>query len=261
MASDPEALLYDDLAGHRVGLRGVIAKGLDGGYENRIHGLRLLLAGGSPAHRLDACEILVSWGERSGLLAAAEWAHDPDSVPWAGAPVSVDRFGYGDDAFARLAEALSSAGEAPLSEPCAMLRGLATRALLVIHDRVFLDRSMGMLLGMDLARAAASRREIDWAVARGLAAARAGDRRFDIATQVAFLLDPLAGLDDAAAAAAAEVLMTDHPRWDRALCEVALSMAAGSGPATLAVLRRLAGWPSASVRAEADTRIAARGRG
>lgn len=266
MASDPEALLYDDLAGNRVGLRdvaamGLAAKGLASGYRDRLPLLRRLLDHGSPAHRLDTCEVLASWGVRDGLLTVAEWAHDPDSVPWAGAPVSWNRFGYGDDAFARLADALCTAGEVPLSEPCAMLRGLATRALLVVHDRVFLDRSMALLLGTDPALAATSHREIDWAIGRGLAAARAPDRRFDVTTQVALLLDALAGLDDAAAAAAAEVLMEEHPGHDRALCEVALSMAAGSGPATLAVLRRLEGWPSASVRAEAEVRIAARERG
>jgi len=252
VVSDPAALLYDDREGNRIGLLDVIAEGLDGGYEDRVPALRRLLARGEPGHRLDACEVLTAWGVRDGLLTVVEWAHDPDSVPWAGAPVSVNRFGFGDDAFARLAGALQTAGDGRLSEVGAILRTLATRELLVIHDRVFMDRSMPLLLGTDRRLAEDCRPEMSWAVDRGLAAARAGSATFDLATQVALLLGPLAMLDDAAAAAAAEVLLTEHPQHGRALREVALAMSDGTGPATHAVLQRLAGWPSPSVQAEAE---------
>lgn len=258
MISDPAALLYDGRDGTRVGLLDVIAEGLDGTLADRVPGLRRLLARGEPGHRLDACEVLASWGDRVGLLTVAEWARDPGAVPWAAAVVSSNRFGFGDDAFARLAGALHSAGDVRLSEVGAMLRTLAARELLVIHDRVFLDRSMPLLLGADRALAAACRPEIGWAVERGLAAAREGERGFDLVTQVALLLGPLAMLDDEAAGAAAEVLVAEHPLRDRALLEVAFAMADGTGARTLAVLERLAGWSGATVRAEAETHLRSR---
>jgi hypothetical protein len=261
VVSNPAALLYDDREGNRVGLLDVIADGLDGAFADRIPGLRWLLARGEPGHRLDACEVLASWGDREGLLTVAEWAQDPDSVPWAGAVGSANRFGFGDDAFARLAAALHTAGDMRLSEVGAILRTQGARELLTIHHRVFLDRSMPLLLGVDRALAEACRLEIEWAVDRSLAAARAGETAFDVTTQVALLLEPLAMIDDTAAAAAADVLLAEHPLRDRALREVALAMSAGTGAATLAVLQRLADWPFPAVRAEAETHLRSRAAG
>ena len=91
-------LLYTDLDGAFVGLDGVISDGLDRDYGDRLAALRDLLTGGTPVHRLHACIMLAAWGVRDGLVTVIEWAREPESVPWVGAPASVDRMFGTDDA-------------------------------------------------------------------------------------------------------------------------------------------------------------------
>lgn len=256
---DPDQVLYRSWDRELVGLDGVIGGGLDRDDRIRYPALRWLLEHGEPVHRLHACVVLASWGVREGLLTVAEWARDPDAVPWAGAPVTFDRFTGADDAFAQLTDALCCAGEyRELTEVGAVLRALAVRELLVVHHRVFLDRSMMMLLDLDPALAAASRPEIEWAVEHTISAGRG---KPEVARQAAFLLGSFAALDDAAAATAAATLLAEHPDSERVLREVALAMSSGTGPATMTVLERLGAWPLGAVRREAAEWIARRGEG
>lgn len=92
-------LLFNDLDGGRVGLDDVVADGLDRDYSARYDALRDLLARGTPAQRLHSCVLLGSWGVRDGFATIVDWAADPAGVPWAGLPVTADRFFGVDDAF------------------------------------------------------------------------------------------------------------------------------------------------------------------
>src|SRR5215216_1925911 len=98
-------LLYTDLDGQFLGLDDVISDGLDRDYSVRFPLLRQLLGNGSPLEQLHACAMLTSWGMRDGILKVIEWARNPEAVPWAEAPVEVDRFFGADSAFVLLTDA------------------------------------------------------------------------------------------------------------------------------------------------------------
>ena len=102
-------LLFNDLDGGRVGLDDVVADGLDRDYSARYDALRDLLARGTPAQRLHSCVLLASWGVRDGFATIVDWAADPAGVPWAGLPVTVDRFSGWTTPSAQLARALDTA--------------------------------------------------------------------------------------------------------------------------------------------------------
>jgi hypothetical protein len=246
---DPATYLYVDRTGTFVGLDDVIADGLDHDYSHRHLGLEVLMRTGEPLHRLHACMMLASWGRPAGLLTLIEWAHAPHDTPWAAEPVTYDRLFGTDDAFALLTHALITTRDVALTEVGTVLRRQATRDLLLLSDRWYVERSMGLLLGSVPGLARECRPELDRAVERTIAAARRHPAW--LPRQAAFLLAPLAEIDDDAAADAATALVDDHPDHEWALREVALSLREGTGPATLAVLDRLADWHLASVRIEA----------
>ncbi|MDQ5823176.1 MAG: hypothetical protein M3441_03070 [Chloroflexota bacterium] len=258
MTSDE--LLYTDLDGQHLGLDDVIADGLDRDYSARFPMLRQLLDTGSPLEQLHACAMLASWGVRDGLLKVIEWAREPEAVPWAGAPVEIDRFSGVDSAFVLLTDSLRTAREyVPLGEVADHLRRLAVYDLLVIYHRVYFDRSMFILLDLDPNLARAEMLTIGWAIDQALAAMRNGWPGFDLPTQIAFLLGPYATLDDAGAADRAETLISSYPVRDRTLRELAYALGSGTGPATRGILERLARWESPSVRREAAEWLARRG--
>ena len=254
----PEALLYTDAHGNVVGLDEVAWAGADGQLLDRRPALRELVRSGSPRDRLEAAAVLSAWGDRHGLLVTIEWANDPEGTPWAGEPVTFDRIWDVDDAFALLAKALMWGQDAPLTDAGAALRVAATKAILLSHDRVFVARDLATLLDVDDALRRAVRYELTWAVEKAVDAAALPRQRFDVATQAAFLVGPLAREDDAAAAQAARRLLDLMGVSNRASRELALALSAGMGGATLAVLEELYASPAADVRAEAEERLAER---
>lgn len=247
------AYLYTDRTGATVGLQSVISDGLDHDYSSRYPALRTILREGTPLEQLHACAVLASWGVRDGLLTVAEWARWPETVPWAGDPVTFDRFFGADDAFALLTDALATTQDVELTEVGTILRVQATRELLVLQPTYYFERSMTTLLNVLPELASRCRVELVWAVEQTIAAARTGP--YWMARQAAFLLADLAPLDDERAAAAAVALIAEHPDHEWALKEVALGMGCGSGRATHDVLRRLADWHPSSVRAEAQEHL------
>ena len=255
---DPEHLLYTDLDGRRLSLQDVIYDGLDRDYSARHPALSRLLREGQPRHRLHACLMLASWGVEEGLRTLIQWARLPGSTPWADSPVTFDRFFGVDAAFEMMVEAVHVAGDVERGGDIELLRVEATRALLGIHHHVYVARSMMLLLGSDQALAASVRSEIA-AVDRAIEEARARAAPFDLATQAAFLLGLLAELDDAHAARVATTLLADHGDRLRTAREVAHALGWGTGPATRAVLDRLAEAPAASVREDARASLRRRG--
>jgi hypothetical protein len=252
-------LLYTDLDGQKLGLDDVISDGLDRDYSARFPMLRRLLNEGSPLEQLHACAMLTSWGVRDGILRVIEWAREPEAVPWADAPVEIDRFFGEDAAFVLLTDSLRTAHEyMPLSEVADRLRRLAVYDLLLIYHRVYFDRSMFILLDLDAELTRAEVVTIRWAIDQALAAMRKGRPRFDLPTQIAFLLGPLASVDDTGAAERAETLISYYQDLDRTMRELAYALGSGTGPATHAILERLANSNSASVRGEATEWLARR---
>jgi hypothetical protein len=256
---DPDALLFTDKDGQRVALEDVINDGLDRNYSDRIPALVELAQRGAPDHRLYATAMLVAWGVPDGYANLAAWARDPASVPWASKPFTFDRFSGADSAFETLANAVATAVELDDErDDVAPLRRDALRALLGAYHRVFFGRSLMTALEYDKPALPALRDDLAAAIDRATAAARTPPP-FDLATQAAFLLGPLARVDDERAARAADALLADHPGNERMVREIAHGLRSGTGPATLAIVKRLAESPLASVRTDARDSLAKRG--
>lgn len=227
---DPEQLLFTDKAGNRADLTDVIYDGLEVDYSDRYPALEQLMTSGEPAHRLYAAQMLASWGVPAGLKMIAEWAKHPDQTPWAKQPVSFERFGGADNAFEILADAIRVSQDATGSD--IELRATAMRELLRNYHRLYVGRAVYTALDLDRELTARVEDEIGPAVERAIASGRS-----EMLLQAASLLGPLAALDDAHAARAAEALL---PHGGRVPNEVAYSLRYGTGPATLAILDRLA---------------------
>lgn len=253
---DPDALLFTDKDGVKTQLQDVIYDGLDRDYADRYPALVRLMQEGTPAQRLFACVMLASWGVAEGLTTLIGWARDPASTPWADQPVTFDRMYGVDSAFEMLAEAMRVAGELEQRDQIAARRAEAVRALLAIYDRVWFGRSLAVVLDLDPALARELADAIGSAVERALAAAPTTD--LDLATQAAYLLGPLAAVDDPRAARAATALLDAHPTKTQSAREVAHALMDGTGPATRAVLERLVRSGSPAVRDEAKTSLSRR---
>jgi hypothetical protein len=173
--------------------------------------------------------------------------------------VTYDRLFGADDAFELLADAVRVSQDAEPREVVAPLRLEATRALLGIYDRAYFARTMVAVLDTSDTLRASLKSEIASAIDRATQASLAPRQEFDMASQAAFLLSQLASLDDAQAARAAETLIAAHPDHSRMLREVAHSLGWGSGPATHAVLERLAESPYVSVRDDVQASLSRRG--
>ena len=261
-AVTPEELLFTDKAGKRLPLHDVIYDGLDENYSARHGELARLIETGTPDQRLDAATMLASWGVPAGFAAIATWARDPEKVPWAGDPVSVDRFSGADSAWELLADTVRISGEIDhRSADSDAARDRATRAMLGIYDRRSFGRSLMTVFDLDRPLAGRVAKEIGAAVDRTVAAVK-DTTEFDLATQAAWLIGGLAMVDDEHAAMASQALIEGHAgsrHRTRMLKELAYSLGFGTGPYTKAVLEALASAPSAGVQAEAREALGRRG--
>lgn len=255
---EPDELLFTERDGTRTQLQDVIYGGLDHDYSARYPALLRLMQQGQAVHRLYACVMLASWGVPEGIQTLIQWARDPDATPWADQPVTYDRHYGVDSSFEMLADAIRVAGDIDRHDVIDALRSDAVRALLGIYNRVHFGRALMVVLDLDDDLAASVRIEIGLAVDRVIATARASEMPFDMATQAAFLLGPLASLDDAHAARAAEALLSAHAGNSRTVREVAHALGWGTGSATRTILERLTLSPSASVRKDAQDSLSRR---
>ncbi len=238
--SDPDALLFTDRSGERAQLQDVIDDGQDGGYEDRIPPLIELQDSGDPYHRLLATVMLTSWGEPAGFKALIRWASQPEQAPWASAPVTLDRISGTDSAFEMLADALRASFYSKNAAALKPLQAEAAKALLRASPSHYVGRTLMVAITSDGALTAAVDSDLRRAIDASIDALR-NDRRpgFDLATQTAGLLTPLARLDDAAAARSAQALIQVAPDNLRMLRELAGALANGSGADTLGVLQEL----------------------
>jgi hypothetical protein len=258
-ARSPSELLFTDREGKPTSVQDVAADGLDGGYEDRIPELEELLVSGSPYHRLMACVVLISWGEPAGFRTLIQWASDPAHVPWADYPVTADRLSGVDDAFANLADGLNASF---WNEPAPALRQMqldAGRALLAIYADCFFGRTLALALIRDKGVPPELKGNIVAASEAGLAAIRNGSTpHFDIASQIASLIFPLAVADDDLACRFADQLTPLLHNNARALRELALALASGTGEATRRSLEGLRHLGIPAVTEEADKALARR---
>ncbi len=260
-ASSPDELLFTDRDGNPAQLQEVIDDGLDGGYEGRFPALEELLRNGTPEQRLYAAVMLASWGQRSGFDALTSWASNPASAPWAGAPVTYSRISGADAGFEMLADALRTSylSQAAEHEDIRPLQVAASKALLRIADSHDFDRTLLVALVKDPEVTRLVSDDLKAAIEAAIAKLRAGENvGFDLATQTAGLLAPLARVDDAAAARYAEELIDLRPSDQRMLRELVDALVQGQGPATLRVLERLRSLDIPVLRAEADRALARR---
>jgi hypothetical protein len=243
-------LFYTDADRERAMLVDVIDDGLEGELDDRIPELRRLLSHGEPEERANAARILVSWCDPVGFEALLAWAANPDTSPG----VAVNRFTGADATFARLADALRTSQYSIHADERRALRLDAARALLDLVEDYDFERELAAAvnpLRADL------RAEIARAAERAIDALD-DTPGFDLGTQAASLLMPLAREDDATAAQLAERLIDAAPRDSRMLLELGDSMAAGTGPATVEILRRLAKSRDRAVRENAESALARR---
>lgn len=253
-----EDLLFTDLTGSRRTLEDVIDEGLDEDYSARLPALRMLLTQGSASQQLHACVMLVSWGDLAGYDTLLRWARSPETLPWrssvqsshAAQPVSADRIFGVDDAFARLTVAVRTSCLLSADHPALRaLQETAVKALLKRYPSEYFARGLGDLLSAQRGLCVACLPEMEDAVAACLA--HLTDVPFDLRSQTAFLLAPLARHKDAEAASYSLQLLACCPPGHRAVRETAHALRMGAHAATLAVLEQLAGSGSETVRADA----------
>jgi len=247
-------LFYTDLEGEQAMLVDVIDDGLEGELDDRIPELRRLLSEGDAEERLNAARMLVAWADPVGIEALLYWAEHPDESPGA----AVNRFTGGDATFARLADALRTSQYSVRADEFAAQRVEAARALLSLADEQDFERDLGGAM-MNAALRTPLVRELQAAADRAVSAVEAGaEPGFDLGTQAANLLMPLAKEDDDAAAQLAERLIDVAPKDSRVLREIIDGMAAGSGPGTIDVLERLRKSRDPAVREDAEAALARR---
>ena len=238
--ADPDSLLFTDKKGNRGQLQDIIDDGLDGGYEARVPSLIHLQRHGDPYHQLLASVMLSSWGEPTGLQALTGWAREPQEAPWAHYPVTFDRISGADSAFELLADAVRTSFHSKDAESIRALQIDALKALLGVADSQYVGRTLTVAISRNPDVLAAVNPELRAAIDRGIASLRAKKQLpFDLATQIASLLTALAQLDDRAAAGSARALIEVVPNNHRMLRELAASLANGTGPDSLSVLRDL----------------------
>jgi hypothetical protein len=258
-ATSPDDLLFRDRDGNSAPLQEVIDDGLDGGYEDRIPALEELLRNGTPEQRLYAAVALASWGQRPGFDALISWASEPGSAPWAGAPITYSRISGADAGFELLADALRASYLSKAADRGGIrpLQVAASKALLGLADSHDFDRTLLVALVKDPEVTALVADDLKAALDAALTKLEAGENPgFDLATQTAGLLAPLARVDDAAAAHIAERLVKLRPSDQRMVRELVDSLAEGRGSATLHVLESLRSLEIPGLDAEVDRAIA-----
>lgn len=249
-------LLHLDLDGEEADLDDLQADGLDGALDDRIPALLELLEHGTPDERYSAAYLLIAWDVPEALETLIRWAEHPDELPRA-----VDnRFTGGDASFGQLAESLGAGGKSPRAAGTVRLRVAAGRALLRLVEDEDLERHLSVALGWnDLLRKSLIDETVAAADAAIGALERGHDPGFDLWTQAAGLLYPLSKEVDEDAAAFARRLIRQGAKDRRMLLELVDGLSAGSGPATLEVLRELAaGAKLRDVREAADAAVGRR---
>lgn len=216
----PEQLLYTDRQGEPATLDEVISDGLEGGYGDRLPGLRELCVNGSPVERTEACQVLVAWSDPAGLAELTRWAQSA-------APVD----------FSPLVDAIRIGKYTAETEEAVAGRVDAVRALLGIADREPIGEDLNDAIPGDNAFIARVAPQLRDALERSLT--RRERVPFDLLTEAAALVGPLASVDDEAAAAFAERLRKRDKRNARMLSNLVTAMGRGHGPRTLAVLEEL----------------------
>jgi hypothetical protein len=229
-----EQLLYTDREGEPASLEEVISDGLEGGYEDRLPGLRELCVSGSA----EACQVLVAWSDPVGLAELARWTRDRPEVD-----------------FRPLVDAIRTGKYTAETETAHAGRVDAVRALLAIADREPIGEDLNDAIPGDDAFIAAVADALRDAIERSL------ERRsapFDLLAEAAALVVPLARVDDEASATFAERLRKREKRNRRMLSNLVTAMGQGRGPRTLAVLEDLR--RDKRVREQADAVFAHRTR-
>lgn len=243
--ADPDGLLFTDRQGKRAQLQDIIDDGQDGGYEDRIPALIKLQSSGDPYHRLLANVMLTSWGEPSGFKTLTEWARRPDQTPWAGSPVTLDRLSGSDSAFEMLADAVRASYYSKNADAIKPLQIEAAKALLPVAVSSYVGRNLMLAITHDRDVTAALEPQLRQAIEASITALRAGQKPdFDLPTQTASLLVPMARLDDATTARYGRELMAVVPDNVRMLREIVGALANGHGPETLKLLQSLSANPA-----------------
>jgi hypothetical protein len=167
-----------------------------------------------------------------------------------------------DDAFATMADAIMTSHLLDhLSPDARQRRDEATRALLGRYDSELFDRKLALALTSDPDLSSRCAGEIERAAAAAVERSGRPNQPFDPALQAAALLGPLARLSDEKAAQQAEALLRKIQGHTRVQRELADALRDGNGPASRAVLERLAQADAPSVRDEARRALAARTKG
>jgi hypothetical protein len=257
IAMSPAELLFRDAEGKPTSLEDLIDDGLDRAYRDRIPALIGLLRDGAPRDRLYACMVLTAWGVAEGFTTLIGWAEQPDSAPWAGQPVEIDRRHGVDAAFERLADAVRSSLQLDPSPDLQGRQQAAVRALLGPYDRKFFGQAM-QVVASDPAIRAGCGDAIIAAAAAAVRSSAAPPDPFDLGWQAALLLSPVARIDDARAAELASELLQTHSGRTRVAREVALSLGRGTGAATRRVLEELAASQVAAVASDAAAALGRR---
>lgn len=237
---DPDRLLFTDASGRRVDVDDVLKGGLDGQYADRLPGLRALLRGGDPEHRFWAGYLLASWADPDGLRQLAEWAADPDHVPWGDTPISTHRFLGVDETFDLLAGAVHTS--VLLYNGTPQLRALqlaAVKALLRLAPTHWLGSKLAGTLALDDDLLRQALPELNDAIQRSVGVLREGNEPFPThELQTLLLLELLVEADDAAAASVAADLVEPLAERHR-LRNLAEATRHATGPRTAAVHQRL----------------------
>lgn len=222
MSEGGRAELHYDLDGRWVPVETLAADGHDRDYGKRIPAIREILASGGREERLDACYLLLAWGDPAGYERLEAWCSDADSA---------DRLD--GEVFDWLADGITQADPLSADPSVRALRRRGVLALLGIAPRVRMRRNLLYLVSGEPPGP-----DLDAAIRRAAEAAAERAFREDspawAAYQAATLLQLLAAIDDDRAAEIGRKISELRPG---ALREVAFSLGhGGRGPATLAVL-------------------------
>jgi hypothetical protein len=241
----PEQLLYTDGQGNRTSLDEVMHGGMDGRHEDRVPALReLMKAPGDPLQRFEACYLLASWGDVEGLWQLAEWAGRPDLSPWGDAALFRHRLYGADQTYEQFAHALLASLLSDRTPERQAAQIAAAKALLRLAPSYVFDYTLQSALVQDDAWLVPQvRDELASAVEESVAAIEQGRRvGFILEIQTGTLLWLLAGIDDEAAAAAAErwlaALPDEHGTVDPKVLDDILGALENGGPRCRALLEQ-----------------------
>jgi hypothetical protein len=238
--ADPDRLLRTNRDGEKASVLEVMESGLNGEYADRLPGLHTLMRTGRDEDRFWATYLLAAWADPEALRQVAEWAAQPDAVPWGDVPISEHRFLGVDETFEILADAVHTSVlmyDATPERRTAQLAGV--NALLRLAPTHWIGTKVAGTLALagDLLDQALP--ELRDAVQRSVEVLR--NDREPLRThelQTLELLALLTEADDAAAASAAEQLI-EPLTARRQLHSLAKVTQPPAGPRTTAVHRKV----------------------